>query len=610
VPVQSFLSELKRRNVYRAALIYAAAGWVLLQIADIVFPRLGLPEQTVNYVLLLAALGSPFAIVFAWFFDITPEGIVRTPPLSPGERHQFSPARIVDFVLIGTLVITVGYLYVDRLSLQKSTGEPEPPRPELPAPGDLRAIAVLPFADMSESGDQAWFAEGIAEELLHALASVQGLHVMARTSSFAFKDTNKTIAEIAEILGVQAVLEGSVRRSDHRVRITAQLIDASSGYHVWSGSYEREFTQIFELQDELAKAIVQALRLELGVSPAVQLVAAQTENEEAYNWFLRGRAAWSWATPETHKQGISYFEKAVEADPDYAAAWGYLAFARVVSMLWQTADEVGPSIVSAYERALLLDPEQSQALPAKALMTQLVERDWAAAGKLYRRALVPGETESGVPGAAYSVLYLALIDRFEEAIRLNMDAEKRDPLHAGYKSNLAEILRLSGDNEAAARKAREALAIDPGYLLAIYYLASIYTVTENFTAVQNLLEDIPPGLRDLPLIRSAVGRYYAQLGEEDRARQIYRELKAQRESLMPVALLSTAALALSLGEVEQSLDLQELLVDKGSYVQFFIRPYFRDNEALREHPRYLALLRRMGLDDESVAALNKNLPLD
>ena len=212
--------------------------------------------------------------------------------------------------------------------------------------------------------------------------------------------------------------------------------------------------------------------------------------------------------------------------------------------------------------------------------------------------------------AAYSVLYLALIDRFEEAIRLNMDAEKRDPLHAGYKSNLAEILRLSGDNEAAARKAREALAIDPGYLLAIYYLASIYTVTENFTAVRTLLEDIPPGLRDLPLVRSAVGRYYAQLGEEDRARQIYRELKAQRESLMPVALLSTAALALSLGEVEQSLDLQELLVDKGSWVQFFIRPYFRDNEALREPPRYLALLRRMGLDDESVAALNKNLPLD
>ena len=210
MPVQSFLSELKRRNVYRAALIYAAAGWVLLQIADIVFPRFGLPEQTVNYVLLLAALGLPFAIVFAWFFDITPEGIVRTPPLSPGARHHFSAARIVDFVLIGTLVITVGYLYVDRLSLQESIGEPEPARPELPAPGDLRAIAVLPFADMSESGGQAWFAEGIAEELLHALASVQGLHVMARTSSFAFKDTNKTIAEIAEILGVQAVLEGRV----------------------------------------------------------------------------------------------------------------------------------------------------------------------------------------------------------------------------------------------------------------------------------------------------------------------------------------------------------------------------------------------------------------
>lgn len=610
MPVEKFLSELKRRNVYRATLIYAAAGWVLLQIADIVFPRLGLPEQTVNYVLLLAALGLPFAIVFAWFFDITPEGIVRTPPLSPGERHHFSPARIVDFVLIGTLVITVGYLYVDRLSLRESIGEPEPARPELPRPGELRAIAVLPFADMSESGDQAWFAEGIAEELLQALARVQGLHVMARTSSFAFKDTNKTIAEIAEILGVQAVLEGSVRRSDDRVRITAQLIDASSGYHVWSGSYERQFTHIFELQDELAKAIVQALRLELGVSPAVQLVAAQTESEEAYNWFLRGRSSLSWATPETLNQSIGYFERAVAADPDYAAAWGNLAFARMVSMLWQSANEVGPAIISAYQRALVLDPEQGTALAAKAMMTQLVERDWAAAGKLYRRALASSETESGVSGAAYSVLYLALIDRFEEAIRWNMDAEKRDPLNAGYKSNLAEILRLSGDNEAAARKAREALVLNPSYVLTILYLIDIYTKTENFTAVQMLLDDIPIELRDLPMIRASVGRYYAKLGEEDRARRIYRELMARREGLMPVTLLGTAQLALSLGEVEQSLDLQELLVDKGSWVQFFIRPYFRDNEAMREHPRYRALLQRMGLDDESVVALNKNLALD
>jgi TolB-like protein len=146
---------------------------------------------------------------------------------------------------------------------------------------------------MSEAGDQSWFAEGIAEELLIALSQVERLSVMARTSSFAFKDTDKTVAEIADILGVQAVLEGSVRRSGDRVRITAQLVDASSGYHLWSGSYQRELTDIFQLQDELARAIVQALRVELGVDAAKRLIAEQTHSLEAYNWFLRGRTVFS-----------------------------------------------------------------------------------------------------------------------------------------------------------------------------------------------------------------------------------------------------------------------------------------------------------------------------
>jgi adenylate cyclase len=188
---------------------------------------------------------------------------------------------------------------------------------------------------MSEAGDQGWFAEGIAEELLIALSQVNELNVMARTSSFSFKDTDKTVAEIAGILGVQAVLEGSVRRSGDRVRITAQLVDAGSGYHIWSGSYERQLTDIFQLQDELARSIVQTLRVELGVGPTVPLVAEQTKSMEAYNWFLRGRAESSIGNLDNSDQSIRYFEKAVEADPNYALAWGYLAMASGLSMIWQ-----------------------------------------------------------------------------------------------------------------------------------------------------------------------------------------------------------------------------------------------------------------------------------
>jgi hypothetical protein len=190
-----FLTELKRRKVYRAALVYAGVGWVLLEVADVAFPRLGLPDWTVNLILAFVLLGFPLAIVFAWIFDFSAQGVVRTPPLSQeAHHHHFSITSIVEFVLIVVLVVIVGYLYVDRLSLQRGMVElesavqekPGAGQPAVPNPEQYRAIAVLPFADMSEAGDHVWFAEGIAEELLIALSQVDELNVMARTSSFAF----------------------------------------------------------------------------------------------------------------------------------------------------------------------------------------------------------------------------------------------------------------------------------------------------------------------------------------------------------------------------------------------------------------------------------------
>jgi TolB-like protein/Tfp pilus assembly protein PilF len=536
---------------------------------------------------------------------------VRTPPLSPGEHHhRFSITSIVEFVLIVVLVATVGYLYVDRLSLQKRLVESESAesgKPTVPNPEQYRAIAVLPFADMSEAGDQDWFAEGIAEELLIALSQVDELNVMARTSSFAFKETDKTIAEIADILGVQAVLEGSVRRSGDRVRITAQLVDARSGYHIWSGSYERELTDIFELQDELARGIVETLRVELGVDAAKRLVAEQTRSLEAYNWFMRGRALYDWESPENLYLSISYFEKAVEADPDYALPWGYLAAAGTLSMLWQSFDEAGPAVIAAYERALVLDPEQSEALAAKALMTQIIRRDWEAAGILYQRSMESRENTTAI--VIFSVCYLIHIDRIPQALRLYGIAEKRDPLHAGYKASLAMIHLFNGDAEAAAREAQEALQLNPRHELATARLIQAYIATRNFPAVQQLLETMPPAVQESPHIKAFIGLYHAARGDKDKARQIYQEVK---DNLTPLGMLSAAMLASSLGEVEDSINLQERIAEKGSWLQFWSRsvPIIRNNESVQDHPRYQALLKRIGLDDESVAALNRKMSFD
>jgi len=612
-----FLAELKRRKVYRVALVYAGVGWALLEAADVVLPRLALPDWTVNLVLALVLLGFPLALVFAWIFDFSPEGFVRTKPISPVDHpHRFSVVSIVEFLLIMALVAVVGGLYVDRLSLQKRLAESQSALQESPGtdqpgtahPEQYRAIAVLPFADMSENKDQSWFAEGIAEELLIALSQVKPLSVMARTSSFAFKGTDKTVAEIADILGVQAVLEGSVRRSRDRVRVTAQLVDAHSGFRIWSGSYERQVTDIFQLQDELAKSVVEALRIELRVDPAAPLVAEQTRIPEAYNWFIRGRAAFDWSSPQALLRSIGYFEKALEADPGYAMAWGYLSFARGTMLMFRSFDEAGPPTIAAMERALALDPNQSEALTEKAVMTQLLDHDWETAGQLYQRAVA--FSESQYPVTTYAILYLQFIDQQQHAIELYANAEKLDPLHAGYKASLAGIFYLAGDNDSAIRKAREALQLNPGHFVAINFLILAYTDTNDTAALDLLLESIPEAVRALPEIKAEIARIYAVRADEARAREIYDDLVASSDRLTPMALINTAILAISLGEIDGSIDLMERLEKSGSWMQFWIKLVPMKNITMRKNPRYQALLKRIGLDDESVKALNQRMSFE
>jgi tetratricopeptide (TPR) repeat protein len=314
---------------------------------------------------------------------------------------------------------------------------------------------------------------------------------------------------------------------------------------------------------------------------------------------------YDFSNPLTNFQSISYFEKAVEADPDYAIALGYLGLARGLSVLWQPFDEASPAAIAAYERALTLDPEQSEALAIKALFTQILHNDYETAGKLYQQAMASMENANAM--GLYASMFLLHVDEIPQAIRLYTEAEIRDPLHAGYKANLSHILLVSGDAKAAARKAREAIELNPQHEIALMALIQAYTLLENLSAAEALLEDLPPALQQSCWVRAPAAQCYAAQGNYDKARGIYRDLV---DNARLPWLTNISQLALDLGEVEEAIDLLELGVEHNSWDQFWIRTRFRNEETVRDHPRYLALLKRIGLDDESVAALHRKMSFD
>lgn len=319
------IAELKRRNVFRIGLAYTFLGWIVIQVTDTVSPALNLPDWTLSLVTWLGVIGFPFALLFAWAFELTPEGIKREHEVDRSQSITPTTGRKIDYVIIGFLIIAVAFLLVEKYSerdppavdVTQDSEKPSPPVLEMEQAYD--SIAVLPFTNMSTDPEQDFFSDGIAEELLNALARLQNLKVAARTSSFAFKGQQSDIREIGEALNVATVLEGSLRKSGKRLRITAQLIDVKSGYHLWSETYDRELTDVFAVQDDITAQIMTALRVHLEAGETAQVTT--TTNPQAYEAFMRGRQALNERTLASIQHAQEMFARATTLDPDFALAW-------------------------------------------------------------------------------------------------------------------------------------------------------------------------------------------------------------------------------------------------------------------------------------------------
>jgi len=368
----SIFNELKRRNVVRVAIAYAVAAWVLLQIADLVLENIAAPPWVIQAMMLVILLGFIASVVIAWAYEITPEGVKRQADIDRGHSIASETGHKLDRIIIGFLALAVAYFVYDKANTSEhSQLEPAPMlveqaalAPETPAEP---SIAVLPFVNMSTDAEQEFFSDGISEELLNLLVKVEGLKVASRTSSFIYKGSKQSLADIAGELRVDHVLEGSVRKSDNRVRITAQLIDAATDRHLWSDTYDRELTDIFGIQDDIANAIVTALRNELGVLSSTEAVSAgvATENLDAYQLYLKARGLFL-ARAELGT-AIALFEQAVELDPGFARAWESLAANYSVMESWGYVDRDFMNLaLEAAQKALDLDPTLSTPWAVKA----------------------------------------------------------------------------------------------------------------------------------------------------------------------------------------------------------------------------------------------------
>ena len=450
----SLFEELKRRNVFRVGIAYAVSAWVLLQIVDLVLENITAPGWVMQVFMLALAIGFPVAVIFAWAFEMTPEGVKLEKHVDRSQSITQKTGQKMNRNIAIVLAIAVVFLLVDRFrtepaidSMPASDVAETAEAGAAPVESTGKSIAVLPFVDMSPQSDQGYFADGISEEILNVLVKTQSLKVAGRTSSFQFRGDNKDLREIAQQLGVDNILEGSVRKANNRVRITAQLVKADDGFHLWSETYDRDLIDIFAIQDEIARAIADALAIELQLADKQQsLVTASTSNMAAYDRYLEGRGLISKRLDLPGAMRL--LDEVNEMDPSFAAGWASSAQAQSLSYYYldNDRDAAMQRAESRARKALELDPNLSM---AHSVLGD-VYRDryqWMAAKQSYLRALSlnPDDIEANEQYA--QMLWRAAY--FKEALVYSARAIRLDPLSLVNLTVHASLLYGNGDRAVA-----------------------------------------------------------------------------------------------------------------------------------------------------------------
>src|SRR5438309_11706686 len=517
--LRNFFAELRRRNVYKVAVAYAVVGWVIAQIATQIFPFLEIPNWIVRLVIILIAIGFPIALVIAWAFEATPEGIKRTEVADamPGSAATGRKKHAWIYVVVIAATISVTLFFLGRYTAgNKSVASASN---ELPA----KSIAVLPFDNLSRDPDNAFFAEGVQDEILTRLAKVADLKVIARTSTQKFKSAPTDLRDVAKQLDVTSILEGSVQKVNDQVRVNVQLINALTNAHLWAEIYDRKLTDIFAVETDIAKTIADTLQAKLTGSEKQMMAAQSTSDTAAYELYHKGRSLWEKRSGDNIPKAIAFYEQAIARDPNYALAYAGLSDAFILAPFYAGADrrESYSKAKEAALKALRLDPNIAEAHLALGKVLFFSEIDLAGATREYKRA-IELKPNDATAHHWFGNDTLTALGRFEEAIAEGRRAVELDPLSIVINADVGSTFYYAGRYDESARQLRKTLEIDPTSFYAHYNLGIVLQAKGDLSGAIAEYEKAKQ-LGDNPLVSTLCAQAKALAGEKDAALRMLTE---------------------------------------------------------------------------------------
>lgn len=578
--MSNFFSDLKRRNVYRVAAMYIIVGWLVLQIIDLFMSFMPLPEWTTRLVFVILAAVFPVALVLAWAIELTPEGI----KLEKSEGNESHSARQRSNLIIYCALAIVLFSWLWNLDW----GQDE----TVAVATEIRSLVVLPLDNLMNDPQQDFFVEGMHEALITELSKIEALRVISRTSAMKYLDSNKSVPEIGQELGVDAVIEGSVLRAGKTVRITTQLIDTRSDRHLWADNFDRELTDILALYADVTREIVERIRIEVTPEEARRIAAQQTVDADAYELYLKGRYFCDKWGPQDMRQGIDLMRQSVALDPDNVLAQAGLGLCLQYASFF---DYVLPSDIlqeanSAVERAIELDRDLADAWVSFAGVRYYLNFDLAAAELAIDRAL---SINSSHPRALVHYSWqLGEAGRFEEALVSARQAIALDPFSPWVRTTLAQAYYLHGDFDEAIAEYEKILKMDRSDPSFHYLLAWAYEQKGDFEKAIALHKRAIELSDRAPLYIGGLGYAYGLAGRKDEAQLIVDELLAL-EAAGAAGPYHIAYVHVGLGNNDQAIDWLEKAFEARTSQMLYLKQAAQF-DPLRNDARFISLLDRMG----------------